>query len=608
MKFGVREICNVVFRATQNVQIGNRIFKKGQPIFYLDSAKTSSVEGAATTVYAQGGRGNTRLIAWEGERTLTFTVEDALLSPVSFALLSGAGVVKGKDEEEVHFHQTSTVVADATTGIIDLTNALDRDEAIDPTAPLYVMKMDDDGDLTGEIVEGEFNLVTENGTVSRSKLIYGTSTTLEFNSQNGGKYAYKYPGKLDAPTMEEVQGWINTLNANDPTTLAEPLPLSLLKHPTVASYNKYVKEDTANNPWAGDRSNLWYISAKDRQITVDGETITLPLPSYFKNPVIKGKDLSGGTADNLYKETALGVAIDGTASVTDSKYYKVTGYKPSTGNWSDFISENAFTSIRATSLIKIKECDAAGGVSQNAEEIIVRLLVRTKQAIINRYFGLTATEIVENGITYKTIDAAVASAADSLAFLNTYFSVPDGTKENKAYEVANTQFAQAFSRSVAKRAFDAIVGNPLMIDYYVIKKSASVTELQIDAQNFAGYYYVEADTLFRRQIDGKDLPANLTFPNVKIQSNFTFTMASTGDPSTFTFTMDAFPGYTYFDKRKKVLCAIQIVDDKETKTSYNKTVFPHKTGVTLEASMNDSSPDIYDEYNHTLGAVEIDEG
>jgi hypothetical protein len=90
-------------------------------------------------------------------------------------------------------------------------------------------------------------------------------------------------------------------------------------------------------------------------------------------------------------------------------------------------------------------------------------------------------------------------------------------------------------------------GQSVMVDYYVIKNEANVYELQIDAENFAGYYYVEADTLFRRQIDGKDLPANLTFPNVKIQSNFTFSMASSGDPSTFTFTMDAFPGYTYFD-------------------------------------------------------------
>lgn len=109
-------------------------------------------------------------------------------------------------------------------------------------------------------------------------------------------------------------------------------------------------------------------------------------------------------------------------------------------------------------------------------------------------------------------------------------------------------------------------------DYYIRKAGKNVSELQIDAANFAGYYYVEASTLFRRQADGKDLPAEITFPNVKIQSNFTFTMASTGDPSTFTFTMDAMPGYTYFDKTKKVLCVMQIVED--TTTEGKKDVNP----------------------------------
>jgi hypothetical protein len=55
------------------------------------------------------------------------------------------------------------------------------------------------------------------------------------------------------------------------------------------------------------------------------------------------------------------------------------------------------------------------------------------------------------------------------------------------------------------------------------------------------------------------MPAEFIIPNCKIQSNFTFTMASSGDPSTFTFTMDAFPDYTRFDRTKKVLAAIQII-------------------------------------------------
>ena len=66
MKFGVREICNVVFRAKSAMQIGSTLFEQNQPVLYIDTATTSTMEGAATTVYAQGGRGNTRLIAWEG--------------------------------------------------------------------------------------------------------------------------------------------------------------------------------------------------------------------------------------------------------------------------------------------------------------------------------------------------------------------------------------------------------------------------------------------------------------------------------------------------------------------------------------------------------------
>ena len=57
------------------------------------------------------------------------------------------------------------------------------------------------------------------------------------------------------------------------------------------------------------------------------------------------------------------------------------------------------------------------------------------------------------------------------------------------------------------------------------------------------------------------MPAEFIIPNCKIQSNFTFTMASSGDPSSFTFTMDAFPDYTRFNKEKKVLAAIQIISE-----------------------------------------------
>ena len=65
---------------------------------------------------------------------------------------------------------------------------------------------------------------------------------------------------------------------------------------------------------------------------------------------------------------------------------------------------------------------------------------------------------------------------------------------------------------------------------------------------------------------------NIFFANKITTFYFTFTMASTGDPSTFTFTLDAFPDYTRFDHTKKVLATIQTfdvsasVDDHREKT------------------------------------------
>ena len=310
MKFGVRECANIVFRAKQNTSIGSAIFKAGQPVLYIDSATTSSIEQATTTAYAQGGRGNTRLISWEGEKTVTFSFTDALLSPIGFSILSGAGLFNrgnGADSTKetggtdpwkdlVHFHMTSMAT---------LTMAAAQD---------------------GETINGTIDL---------------TSVVAEYGSK--------------------------------------------------------------------------------AKICIDDA------PVYI-----------------------MGVEPDG--SLTDALY---------SGTVTLATNENAVLNIAA---IQLKG---------------------------------------------KSVTAGSVS---------------------------------------------------VMVDYYIDLPGKHVWEADITPETFGGNYYVEADTLFRDQYSGKDLPANLTFPNVKIQSNFTMTFAGTGDPSTFDFTMDAFPGYTYFDQKKKVLAVLQIVD------------------------------------------------
>lgn len=144
MRFGVREICNVVFKAADTRTIGSTTFQKGQPVIYFDSLKTSTMEQATTTVYAQGGRGNTRLVAWEGEKTLTFTMEDALISEMGLAILAGANLYEAKEGDTLLVHVTETTA----TGKVSKAPAK-ADEGKNLGIKFYALELDDNGDVTG---------------------------------------------------------------------------------------------------------------------------------------------------------------------------------------------------------------------------------------------------------------------------------------------------------------------------------------------------------------------------------------------------------------------------------------------------------------------------
>ena len=314
MKFGVREICDVVLRAKNRMQVGNKIFYKNEPVIYFDTLKTSSMEGAATTVYAQGGRGNSRLVAWEGERTITFTMEDALISPEGFMILSGAGLIEATEAKPIYQHVT------------------ERIDAAD----------------------------VEDGTAS---------------------------------------------NNNGETAATVSIPLS---------QKPYLPVDKGDN--------FAYV-----MFIRDGSIVTEPY---------------------------IPLHVDNLEANEDGKY-----------------------------VITVMEHTCYDDAHPEGEEV--------------------------------------------------------------QYQVGQ---------------IDQIKYDSVLVDFYVAR-TAGAQQIEITPDKFGGNFYLEASTLFRNEA-GVDMPAEFIIPNCKIQSNFTFTMASSGDPSSFTFTMDAFPDYTRFDHSKKVLAAIQIIEEE----------------------------------------------
>jgi hypothetical protein len=55
--------------------------------------KVSTIEQTAEQVDARGGKGNPKLITWDYGKEITLTLEDALFSPKSMAIMLGDGNV-----------------------------------------------------------------------------------------------------------------------------------------------------------------------------------------------------------------------------------------------------------------------------------------------------------------------------------------------------------------------------------------------------------------------------------------------------------------------------------------------------------------------------------
>lgn len=86
-KYGIKEVADVTFYEI------NANGTPGAPVLYLDTLKVSTIEQTAETTEAKGGKGNVSLIMWDFGKEITLTIEDALFSPKSMAVMFGGGSV-----------------------------------------------------------------------------------------------------------------------------------------------------------------------------------------------------------------------------------------------------------------------------------------------------------------------------------------------------------------------------------------------------------------------------------------------------------------------------------------------------------------------------------
>lgn len=93
-KYGIKEVADVVFYELSEAG------KPTKPVLYLDTLKVSTIEQTAESSDARGGKGNAALISWDYGKEINVTLEDALFSAKSMAIMFGNGKVNPYDTAE----------------------------------------------------------------------------------------------------------------------------------------------------------------------------------------------------------------------------------------------------------------------------------------------------------------------------------------------------------------------------------------------------------------------------------------------------------------------------------------------------------------------------
>lgn len=86
-RYGIKEVADVTFYDIDSNG------KRGKPVLYLDTLKVSTIEQTAETADARGGKGNPKLISWDYGKEINISIEDALFSSKSMAIMFGNGAV-----------------------------------------------------------------------------------------------------------------------------------------------------------------------------------------------------------------------------------------------------------------------------------------------------------------------------------------------------------------------------------------------------------------------------------------------------------------------------------------------------------------------------------
>ena len=153
-RYGIKEVADVTFYKI------NEDGKPGAPVLYLDTLKVSTIEQTAENTSARGGKGNPELIMWDYGKEITVTLEDALFSAKSMAMMYGVDM----DDAEA-FAEETTVLKTWKRSQVKNGEFYINGQKVTVTSPVYYNADGSEGS------ESDFAYVTGEVAVAGQKIV-----------------------------------------------------------------------------------------------------------------------------------------------------------------------------------------------------------------------------------------------------------------------------------------------------------------------------------------------------------------------------------------------------------------------------------------------------
>ena len=113
--FGHKELYEVVLRAKNPMQFGDRYIEAEEPILYFDNVNMSLLTEQNRPVFARGGWGNMPRVIWDDRQEVQFQMIEGVMSSVGMGILLSSNVLSGGTQGAplyINKKETPTVFVD----------------------------------------------------------------------------------------------------------------------------------------------------------------------------------------------------------------------------------------------------------------------------------------------------------------------------------------------------------------------------------------------------------------------------------------------------------------------------------------------------------------